>query len=295
MAARSAKLGKEGGICVKIPANYVEQLRKRAADADNIMCLGLDPVLQRIPVQGKNSEERIVKFYTAILNAMVDEDVLPAIAKPNAAFYEQYGLEGLRALKAIIDAYKKVGIPILIDAKRGDIGDTSAAYANAWFNWWGVDAITVAPYMGFDSVQPFIAHCENGKGAYLLVRTSNEGAKDFQDLRTNNEPLYWHVAKKLLAWHKPGLGAVIGATYPKELEQLSEFFVASGKAVPFLIPGVGKQGGSISEVVRILRKTNNELAIHRINASSAINYAYEKEKTDDFAGAAVKALRAMIK
>lgn len=274
--------------------NYLEQLRSRAKEVGNIVCVGLDPVLERIPLNGKDAQTIITRFYHDILHAMIEEDVIPACVKPNAAFYEQYGLAGLHALEAIIALCKEKGIPVILDGKRGDIGETSTAYARGWFGQWGVDAMTITPYMGADSVQPFLSYCNEGKGVYVLLRTSNPGAKDFQDLSINGKPLYWHVAKKLLLWHQQGMGVVVGATYPQELEQLSTFFVSSGKPVPFLIPGVGKQGGSASDVVAALKRSGNEIAIHRINSSSTINYAYEKEKTGDYAGAAVTALRALI-
>jgi orotidine-5'-phosphate decarboxylase len=274
--------------------DYVELLRKRADEVGNIACVGLDPVIERIPVSAGSIEGRITAFYQSILDEMVRQGVMPAIVKPNAAFYEQYGLSGLRALKNIIDAYKEAGIPVILDGKRGDIGDTSTAYAKGWFGEWGADAMTVAPYMGSDSVQPFIEHCKDGKGVYVLVRTSNKGAKDFQGLVVDGRPLYRHVAEKLVSWRHPGLGAVVGATSCSELEELSSYFVSSGKEIPLLIPGVGKQGGSATEVMDILRRTGNDPRIHRINSSSAINFACEKEGTADYAGAAVRALKKLI-
>ena len=274
--------------------NYLDQLRKRAKDVGNIVCVGLDPQLDKIPVHGRSVDDAIIKFYRDMLMAMRTNGVIPAAVKPNTAFYEKYGLRGLTALKTVIDDYKRAGIPVILDGKRADVGDTSRAYAEGWFMEWDTDAMTVAPYMGSDSIMPFINYCGEGRGVYVLVRTSNIGARDFQDLQVEGKPLYWHVAKKLCEWYQPGLGAVVGATAPGELEELSRFFVASGKEVPFLIPGVGKQGGSAKEVTDILRRTGNELALHRINSSSAINYAWEKEQTDDYAGAAVRALKRLI-
>ena len=275
--------------------NYLEQLRKRAKDVGNIVCVGLDPQLDKIPVHGRSVDDTIVKFYRDILAAMRTNGVLPAAVKPNAGFYEKYGLRGLTALKTVIDDYKRAGIPVILDGKRADIADTSTAYADGWFMEWNIDAMTVPPYMGSDSVMPFITYCGEGRGVYVIVRSSNKGARDFQDLVVEGgKPVYWHVAKRLCDWYQPGLGAVVGATAPDELEELSRFFVASGKEVPFLIPGVGKQGGSAREVADILRRTGNDLALHRINASSSINYAYQDEKTTDYAGAAVRALKKLI-
>ena len=270
--------------------NFVESLKQRAEQTGSVVCVGLDPVLERIPISG-SVKEKITKFYLDLLEAFVSEDAEPAIVKPNIAFYEQYGFEGLQALKEVVEAYKTKGIPVLMDAKRGDIGKTSAAYAKALFDFWDADAITVAPYMGSDSVSPFLDYCSKGKGVYVLVRTSNKGAKDMQDLKVEGKPVYSKTAELLVNWHCDGVGAVVGATYPQELEEISKFFVGSGKQIPLLIPGVGSQGGSASDVVEALKKTGNELALHRINSSSGISYAYEKEGTSDYAGAAVKALK----
>ena len=155
--------------------------------------------------------------------------------------------------------------------------------------------MTVAPYMGKDSVGPFIERCAQGKGVYVLVRTSNAGARDLQDLSVDGVPVYMKTAEKLVEWHAPGVGAVVGATYPAELEKISEFFVRSGKEVPLLIPGVGAQGGSAADVVAVLKKTKNPLWMHRINSSSGITYAYEKEKSKDYVGAAVRAMKELVK
>lgn len=292
--------------------NYLNQLRRRTKETGSIACMGLDPVLEKMPNQETSDPEVIIsKFYLDILDALEAESVFPAIVKPNIAFYEQYGFPGLRALKKIIEAYQAKGIPVLMDAKRGDIGKTSAAYAKTMFDFWGVDALTVAPYMGHDSISPFLEYCKKGKGVYALCRTSNKGALDLQNLfaqHTNDyhlaalaaQPLYKQVAQKIVDWSakfapEGGMCAVVGATYPKELEEISNIFVSSGKSVPLLIPGVGAQGGSVQDVIDALKKSNNELALHRINSSSGINYAYLKEETTDYAGAAVRALRELNK
>ena len=264
---------------------YVEHLKKRADEVENIICMGMDPVLKRIPIKGE-PKEVLVKFFSEILNAMESEDLYPACVKPNIAFYEQYGIDGLKALKQIIEAYKKKKVPVILDAKRGDIGKTCNAYADAIFDYWKADAVTVHPYLGSDSILPFT---DKG-GVYVLVRTSNKSAIELQDLKVGDEPVYREVAKKVVEW---GTGAVVGATYPEELEELSRFFVASGKDIPLLIPGVGAQGGSAADVCKILKKTANDLRLHRINSSSGINFAYEKQSTDDFGGAAVNALLAL--
>ena len=275
--------------------DYIEQLKSRTKQTKSIVCMGIDPVLEKIPIQEKSIEKKLTKFYLDILDAIISEKTEPAIVKPNYAFFGQYGFDGLRALKKIIEAYKKQGIPVLLDAKRGDIGNTSVAYAKEVFEFWQADAVTINPYLGSDSVDAFIQWCEKGKGVYMLVRTSNKGAIDLQNLEVQGTPIYMKVAQKLLDWYKPGLGAVVGATYPKELEQISKFFVGSKKHVPLLIPGVGAQGGTAQDVVEALKKSGNDLTIHRINSSSDINYAYEKQKTDDYAGAAADAIKKLNK
>jgi len=256
--------------------------------------MGMDPSLERIPLKGE-PENVIINFYTQILEALKAEQIFPAMVKPNYAFYAQYGWGGLRALKKVITLYKQEGIPVLLDAKRGDIGKTSEAYAREVFDFWEADAVTIAPYMGSDSVGPFIEYCKKGKGVYVLNRTSNKGAVDLQNLKVDDVPVYLKTSENILKWYKEGVGAVIGATYSSELEEISAFFVNSQKKVPFLIPGVGAQGGSAKEVVTALKKSGNEIPMHRINSSSGINYAYEKMETDDFAGAAVKALQQLHK
>ena len=270
--------------------NFLTKLRKSAEQNNSIVCMGMDPVLEKIPIQGK-PDKVIFKFFSDILDAMKAENIKPGIVKPNYAYYAMHGFPGLRALKKLINLYKKEKLLVILDAKRGDIGKTSEAYAKEAFDFWKADAVTVAPYMGSDSVGPFLDYCDSGKGVYILNRTSNPGAVDLQNVMCDGTPVYLKVSQKLVDWYKPGIGAVVGATYPAELEQISNFFVHSRREVSFLIPGVGSQGGPAAEVADVLRKTNNELAIHRINSSSGIIFAHEKEKSTDYAGEAVKAIK----
>ena len=270
--------------------DYITQLKHRADATKSIICLGMDPVLERIPLKG-NPKEIILKFYQDIIHECKKQNCVPAIVKPNIAYFEQYGIEGLVALKELVQLFHKENIPVLCDAKRGDIGPTSAAYAKALFDIWCFDAITVNPWMGKDSVIPFLEYGKKGKGVYLLVRTSNPSAKDFQELEANGKKMYMYVAEKVIEWDMEGTCAVVGATAPKELEEISRFFVKKGKEIPFLIPGVGAQEGDLKATVRALKNSGTDLRIHRINATSSINYAYEKEKTNDYAGAAVRELK----
>ncbi len=274
--------------------SYVDDLRERAIKVNSIVCMGIDPVIEKIPIQG-DIRQVIEEFYLAILKEMDKRNLYPSVVKPNIAYFEQYGFDGLQALKTIISQCKSAGIPILLDAKRGDIGRTSMAYAKSAFEFWNSDAVTIAPYMGSDSVGPFIEWCEKGKGVYILCRTSNKGAVDLQDLKVDGVSVYMKLAENIIEWYKPGVGAVVGATYLQELEEISKFFVESKKEVPLLIPGVGSQGGGAREVVDVLKKTNNDILLHRINSSSGINYAYMKSDTSDYAKAAVDALDTLNK
>ena len=273
---------------------YLDDLRVRAKKAKSIVCMGMDPVIEKIQIKGDTCQV-IEEFYLDILKEMNKRDSYPAIIKPNIAYFEQYGFDGLNALKTIISQYKSSGIPTLLDAKRGDIGKTSKAYAKSVFEFWDSDAVTIAPYMGSDSVEPFIEWCDQEKGVYILCRTSNKGAVDLQDLKVDGVPVYMKLAENIIRWHKPGVAAVVGATYLDELEEISRFFVESKKEIPLLIPGVGSQGGSAKEVVEVLRNTKNDILIHRINSSSGINYAYIENDTSDYAKAAVDALENLNK
>jgi len=255
--------------------------------------MGIDPVLERIPVKERDIEKKIVKFYSTILNALKAGGKSAGIAavKPNYAFFAQYGFPGLRALKKIIDIYRKDYI-VLLDAKRADIGNTSKAYAKEMFDFWQADSATVNPYLGYDSLEPFFEYCKKGKGIYVLVRTSNEGAKEFQNLAVGNEPFYLKVAQAVIKWNIRGVGTVVGAPSTVEMQDTVNFFNSKARQlrVPFLIPGVDKQGGSAAEVARILKQDKETIALHRINASSSINYAYEESNAKDYAEAAVKAI-----
>lgn len=275
---------------------YIDFLKKTSEENSSIVCVGLDPVLEEIPVKGKDAEAKISKFYSEMLTSFSEEDCLPSAVKPNYAFYAQYGFPGLRALEKIIHKAKTFSLPVIFDGKRGDIGKTSDCYAREAFEFWKADAITIAPYMGTDSVSPFISFAEKkGKGVYILNRTSNAGAIDFQNLLVDGKMLYLKVAEKIIEWgknSKGNVGTVVGATSLQELEELAKFYAKrNSNKTPLLIPGVGSQGGSAKDVATILKKSGLDLSIQRINSSSAINYAYKKQGTTDFCGAAVKALK----
>ncbi len=195
----------------------------------SLVCLGLDPDPALMPPVS------LVEFNHAIIDATHD---LVCAYKPNLAFYEALGLEGLVALQKTVE-HIPGDIPIIGDAKRGDVGNTARLYARALFEAFGFDAATVNPYLGYDSLEPFIEYRD--KGVFILCRTSNPGARDFQDA------LFESVAQKASSWNRYGnIGLVVGATYPEELRRIREIC----PEMVFLIPGIGVQGGDLELAVR---------------------------------------------
>ncbi len=268
--------------------NYLDQLKSSAEKFSSIVCMGLDPVIEDIPEEKGTEGERIIIFYEKILNKIIQKNIFPGAVKPNYAFYAQYGFDGLKALEKIISIYKEAEIPVILDYKRGDIGKTAKAYAREAFDFFKADSVTLSPYLGYDSIEPFITGYPD-KGYYILTKTSNKSSGEIQDVKTGDKEMYLHIAEKLIDWYHPGIGSVAGATYPEQLLKISEIFINSGKEVPFLIPGVGSQGGSMDEVMNVLKKFP-DMKIHRINASSSINYAYKKYSDMSYDDAAVKAI-----
>lgn len=276
--------------------SYNEKLTVSAEKYQSLLCFGMDPVIEKFPSSIKgNTKEKIVKFYSSIIDASLSSNPSSFSAlKPNYAFYAQYGWEGLQALKELIDKYKSK-YPIILDVKRGDIGSTAKAYAKEGYEFWGADALTLSPFMGKDSVEPYFNYFEGGKGAYLLCRTSNAGAQDFICQKMGAKPLYLHILSKAIGWHKDGLGLVVGATDAKDLAAILKEIDKSGKRFSLLIPGVGSQGGSAGEVMALLGKYPALLPLARINASSSISYAFEKQKTTDFVGSSLAEIASLNK
>ena len=274
---------------------YLELLSSSAEERQSIVCFGLDPDLSQFPaLAAQGNEEKIISFFSQIIDASLAEGKSISAIKPNYAYFAQYGFEGLRALKSLIERYSGK-LPIILDAKRGDIGKSSAAYAAEAFDFWGSDALTVSPYMGYDSISPFLERCKKGKGIYALCRTSNAGAADFQSLRLESgKQLFAEVARKLEKWHTNGVGMVMGATALDELEATMWIFYDAKKQLPLLVPGVGAQGASAAETAKVLRSVwPDAFPLHRINSSSAIAYAHKKKGTDDFVGAALSEIARM--
>ncbi|MGQ9545688.1 MAG: orotidine-5'-phosphate decarboxylase, partial [Dehalococcoidia bacterium] len=248
--------------------NFTTKLLNASRKNKSWLCVGLDPDPELMP------EVDVLEFNRAIIDATSD---LVCAYKPNLAFYEALGIEGLTILEKTVK-HIPGDIPVIADGKRSDIGNTARAYARALFAVLGFDAATVNPYLGYDSVEPFVGYQD--KGVFILCRTSNKGARDFQDLRTDGSPLYEIVAKKAKEWNIHGnIGLVVGATYPEELRKVRLIC----PEMPLLIPGIGAQGGDLASAVGYGVDARGEKAI--ITVSRQILYA-SKEK--DFAWAARK-------
>lgn len=258
---------------------FVEKLLACSRRNNSLLCVGLDTDRSRLP-EGLGGD--VLAFNRAIVAATSD---LVCAYKPNIAFYEALGEDGWRVLKQTIRAVPE-GIPVILDAKRGDIGNTARMYASAFFEELGVDAVTVNPYMGFDAVEPFLMYGD--RCAFVLCLTSNPGATDLQHLSVEGTPLYRVVAEKAVEWSWRGsCGLVIGATRAEALRELREI----APDLPFLIPGIGAQGGDLEQTVRYGTDAQGELAI--INASRAVLYASnERDFTEAARGVALE-LRTM--
>ncbi len=271
--------------------NYIDILKNSAEKFSSIVCMGLDPVIEDIPETDGTPGERIFVFYENILNRHIQKNILPGAVKPNYAFYAQYGIDGIGSLEKIIKIYKSAGIPVILDYKRGDIGKTAKAYAKEAFDFFKADSVTLSPYLGYDSIEPYIKDYPE-KGYYILTKTSNSSSGEIQDIKSGDKEMFINVAELIVKWFHPGIGSVAGATYPEQLEKISDIFINSGKEIPFLIPGVGAQGGSVEEVIKVIKRSS-DINIHRINASSSLNYAYKTFKNMKYDDASTEALKLM--
>lgn len=250
---------------------FFSQLDETVKKNNSLLCVGLDPDPALMP-PGVN----ILDFNKAIIDATSD---LVCAYKPNLAFYEAEGARGWDTLEQTMDCIPE-DIPVIADAKRGDIGNTAKAYAKAIFEELGAGALTVNPYLGFDAVEPFLSYKD--KGVFILCRTSNKGAADFQSLKVISDEkeqlLYQVIARKSQEWNKAkNIGLVVGATYPDELKALRLAY----PDMPFLIPGVGAQGGDLKLAVSYGVDKHGAGII--VNSSRQILYA---SRDKDFAGAA---------
>lgn len=252
-------------------APFSLSLRQAWARSASLLCVGLDPDLQRLPPHLVRQPDAMLRFCIEIVDATAD---LVCAFKPQAAYFAaQRAEDQLEALIGHIHAHHP-GVPVILDVKRGDIGSTAEQYAREAFERYDADAVTVNPYMGFDTIEPWLAW--PGRGVFLLCRTSNPGGADLQMLRVEGEPLFERVARLAAGpWNTTGeLGLVVGATVPTELARVREI----GPQLPLLVPGIGAQGGDIDATVRAGRSAAGDGMV--INSSRAILYASPGE---DFA------------
>jgi len=218
--------------------SFITKLEKAIENNNSLLCVGLDPRADQL-TDGANDEEKLVNWAQGIIAQTADQ---VCCYKPNFAFFEQYGPDGLRALQRIIQAVPQ-DIPVLLDVKRGDIGSTAQAYAKAAFEQWNADAVTISPYLGSDSVTPFLEYA--GKTAFILCNTSNPSAKELQ--LHGMPPLYEHVAQTAQGWGSTDqIAFVVGATQPQALARVRALCPQNW----ILAPGVGAQGGSLQEALR---------------------------------------------
>ena len=263
---------------------FLEQLRQAERQNNSLLCVGLDPEPAKMPGTFKNDPGKIFDFCAAIVDATAD---LVMAFKPQIAYFAAHRAEA--QLEQLMAHMRRVApqVPVILDAKRGDIGSTAEQYAKEAFERYGADAVTLSPFMGFDSVQPYLKYPD--KGAFLLCRTSNPGGDDFQNQRlqsVSGEPrLYEHIAQLAQGpWNLNGqLGLVVGATYPAEIERVRTL----APSVPLLIPGVGAQGGDALATVKTGYRAGQAdgagWAPVIVNSSRAVLYA---SAGDDFAAAA---------
>ncbi len=270
--------------------NFLEKLLAAERQNRSLLCVGLDPEPERLPdeLRALPAEKAVVQFCRAIIEATA-----PYVCafKPNLAFFEVLGPAGMSALREVVRAIP-AHIPVIADAKRGDIGNTAARYAAAIFETYGCDAVTVNPYLGYDAVAPFLAYRE--RGVLLLCRTSNPGARDLQDLPVQaaggqSEPLYEVVARLVQSWNEAGnCGLVVGATYPQELRTIR----ALCPNMPLLVPGIGAQGGDLAASVPLAVDARGERAIFSV--SRAVLYAGSDAGYADAAASAAREFREQI-
>ncbi len=258
-----------------VTTTYISKLNQAWSNNNSLLCVGLDPDLAKLPAQFQTSPNGIFDFCRAIIDATAD---LACSFKPQIAYFSALRAEPqLEQICAYLrDNYPH--LPIILDAKRGDIGATAEQYAREAFERYGADAVTVNPYMGFDSVAPYLEWKD--KGCIVLCRTSNAGGSDLQFLQVNGRPLYQHVADLVAnKWNSNGqCSLVVGATFPEEIKQVRHIV----GEMPLLVPGIGAQGGDVAATVAAGKTAHGGMMI---NSSRAILFAKTAEG-EDFAQAA---------
>ena len=262
------------------PSAFRQKLTAASRQNDSLLCVGLDPVVEKLPSAVRGEADPVLRFCGDIIEATTD---LVCAYKPNFAFFGALGNTGWRTLKATLERIPPA-IPVILDAKVGDIGSTAQQYARMFFDQLGADALTVNPYMGHDAVAPFLAYGD--RGVFLLCLTSNPGSADFQTLPVGDERLYQRVVRRAVAWNAAAdnCGLVVGATRAETLGEVREL----APDLPLLIPGVGAQGGDLEATVASAQDTAG--GGFAINASRSVIYA---SSAPDYAAAARSAAAAM--
>jgi orotidine-5'-phosphate decarboxylase len=266
-------------------SGFTQQLARAWETNDSLVCVGLDPEIERFPAHMRGAASPIFQFNRAIVDATHD---LVCAYKPQFAHYAAYEAEDQleRTIEYIHRTYP--GLPVILDAKRGDIGNTAERYAIEAFERYAADAVTVNPYLGGDSLEPFLRHAD--KGVLILCRTSNPGAGELQDLMVGHRPLYQVVAELAARrWNSRGnCLLVVGATYPRELAEVRELV----GEMPLLVPGVGAQGGDVAQAVQSGQTRSGAGLI--VSSSRAILYGSADADFARAARAATEKLRSQI-
>ena len=240
----------------------LDRLKQIQTKNNSLLCVGLDIDPRRVPNEYSSSARGLFDFARTIIEATKD---LVAAYKPNLAFFEAMGSDGWSLLRTICERIPE-DITVILDAKRADIGNTSAQYAAAMFKQFRADWVTVNPYMGHDSIRPFLDYKD--RGVFILCLTSNPGSVDFQTLESGGKPLYMHVCEKARQWNSnDNVGLVVGATHPEHLANIR----ASAGDMPLLIPGIGAQGGALERAV--IDGTANFTRPALLNVSRSVLYA----------------------
>jgi orotidine-5'-phosphate decarboxylase len=264
--------------------NFKENVIKTIKERGSAVCVGLDVELNKLPAVLKNEKDPVLKFNKEIIDATKE---FAAAYKPNLAFYEQFGTKGIEYFERTLE-YIGDGVIKIADAKRGDIGNTSKKYAQAFFEHFNCDAITVSPYMGEDSITPFLER--EDKGVFILALTSNKGSFDFQMQKmADGRYLYEFVIERINSWNtKKNCGLVVGATHPQMFEGIRK----AAPDLPYLIPGIGAQGGDLENTVKYGFVKNDVLSL--VNSSRGIIFASDGADFAERAGEEAKKLRDQI-
>jgi len=261
----------------------VNELKEIQKKNNSMICVGLDIDRKKVPPEYASTTRGLYDFAVAIIDATAD---IVAAYKPNLAFFEELGAEGFSLLEKIVKRIPDEMV-VILDGKLGDIGNTAAHYASAMFEKLEGDWVTLNPYMGYDTIRPFLDY--KGKGAFILCLTSNPGSRDFQFLHVLNKPIYMFVAEKVAYWNKEdNLGLVVGATHPQHLREIRGVI----GDLPILIPGVGAQGGNLEEAA--LAGTADFKHPALINVSRSVLYSSQDENFAKAARAEVERLNGII-